>query len=159
VNYPPRGTRLYGALILANRIQFQETPVIPLNAEFNNCIIYGSFQQEIKMDNIEENGDVTNDFKYKFNSCLIRYELNKYSTKPEFDKESDAFQNVIWNESPDFILVEEDSYDFHIDISSAAVRKGDSEIITTYPECATDKDGVERSPDKKPDIGAYEYVY
>jgi hypothetical protein len=155
-NYPGN-TRAFGALILANHVQFETSPVIPLKAKFNNCIIYGSFQQEIKMDNLDGNGDVTSDFDYKFRSCLIRYQN---TSKPEFNLQSDAFQNVIWDEGPDFLSVDNDSYNFnfHIGSSSAAIENGDKGIITSYPECATDKDGVSRPSGKKPDIGAYEYV-
>ena len=152
-----KSTRVYGALVLANHIQFEKGPVIPLKAEFNNCIVYGTFQQEIKMDNLSGNGNVTNDFNYKFRSCLIRYQSSNYTTS-EFNPDSDAFQRVIWNEDPYFLSTDNDSYDFHIDSSSAAIDKGDPQLITSYPECAVDKDGIKRSPGKNPDIGVYEYV-
>jgi hypothetical protein len=157
-NYP-NGTRIFGALVLANHVQFETSRLIPLKAEFNNCIIYGSFQQEIKTYSLNErNGDATNDFNYKFRSCLIRYQSNHLTPSPEFNLHSDAFQNAIWNEDPRFLSVDNDSYNFHIGVSSAAIEKGDPEIITSYPECATDKDGIVRPSYKNPDIGAYEYV-
>ena len=156
-NYP-KGTRSFGALILANHVQFETSPVIPLKAEFNNCILYGSFQQEIKMDNHDGNGDVTGDFNYKFRSCLIRHQSSQYAAKPEFNLQSDAFEDVIWDEDPDFLSTDNDSYDFHIGSSSAAIKSGSPKIITAYPECAEDKDGVIRPSSKNPDIGAYEYV-
>ena len=154
-NYP-KNTRVYGALILANHPQFDNQKLIPLKADFNNCIIYGTFQQEMKMYNTEGTGDATSNFNYKFNSCLIRYQPNQYT--PEFNHKSDAFKNVIWNENPNFLSVDNDSYNFHIGAVSAAIAKGNPEIIVTYPECAADKDAVNRSYDEKPDIGAYEYV-
>ena len=156
-NYPG-STRIFGALILSNHEQFETNQLIPLKAEFNNCIIYGSSQQEIKTYNLNGNGNAMNDFNYTFRSCLIRYQSNQYTARPEFNLQSDAFQNVIWNEDPAFLSVDNDSYNFHIRISSAAIEKGDPEIITSYSECATDKDEVVRSPYKNPDIGAYEYV-
>ena len=156
-NYP-NGTRAFAALILANHVQFETSSVIPLKAEFNNCIIYGSFQQEIKMDNLHGNGDVTDDFDYKFRSCLIRYWFGNSTANSEFNPNSGAFRHVIWNEDPYFLSTATDSYDFHIGSSSAAIGKGDPEIIALYPECATDKAGVERGLNRDPDIGAYEYV-
>ncbi len=152
-----KNSRVYGALVLSNHVQFDNNTLIPLKAEFNNCIIYGTFQQEIKTDNLDGNGDATDNFNYKFRSCLIRYQSGKSS---ELNPNSDAFENVIWNEDPGFLSISEESYDFHIDSLSAAIGKGDPQIITTYPECSTDKDGVSRTPasGKNPDIGAYEYI-
>jgi len=157
-NYPTIA-RVFSALILANHIQFNENQKIKLNATFNNCIIYGTFQQEIRMENHNGTGDVSkDDFNYKFNSCLIRYQPNQYAGNSGFNIQSDAFQNVIWNESPDFLSVDNNEYDFRIGSSSAAIENGDIEIIIQYPECRTDKNGVVRPLDKNPDMGAYEYV-
>jgi hypothetical protein len=152
-----RSTRVYGALVLANHIQFDESVIIPLKAGFNNCIIYGTFQQEIKMDHSGGNGDVASGFDYKFRSCLIRYQSGNYTTNPEFNLNQDAFQNVKWNEDPGFLSVDNDLYNFHLESYSAAIESGNPGIIVDCPECATDKDGVIRPPDKNPDSGAYEY--
>ncbi len=161
-NYPSSkvsSSRAFGALVLANHIQFNENQIIPLNATFNNCIIYGTLPQEVKMENLNETGNVSENFNYKFNSCLIRYESDQYSDdKSEFNTQSTAFQNTIWNEKPDFLSVDNDEYDFRIDSTSAAIEKGDIELITKYPECKTDKNGIIRPLNKKPDMGAFQYM-
>jgi hypothetical protein len=156
-NYP-YASRVFGALILANHILLEKNQTIPLNATFNNCIIYGTFLQELKMDNLNGTGDVSENFNYKFNSCLIRYEPDQYANESEFDTSSTAFRDVIWNKKPGFLSVNNDEYDFRIDSTSAAIQNGDIEIIAEFPECKTDKNGAVRPLDKKPDIGAYQYM-
>ncbi len=120
---------------------------LPINAIFNNCIIYGSGKKELYFNykNITEN------FQYQFNHCLIQYDIEK-DVYDEIMTEN-HFTEIIWNENP--LFLNERAFDFHIDTCSPARNKGFNELYTLYPECLYDKDGKERKVDEQPDLGAY----
>jgi hypothetical protein len=150
-------SRTFGAVILANHILFNEEILFPLSVRFNNCIIYGSRQKELKAENLSGSNLPDSNFDYLFNACLIRYQQS--TTNPELDIYSEGFRNVIWNENPEFRIIDQDYlYDFHLNPLSAAIDNGDTEIINLYPECSTDKDGISRVFDGIPDVGAYEWT-
>ncbi len=149
------------ALVLANYRRESDKQTIPLNATFNNSIIQGTSEQQIRMQNINKTGNVTDDFNYKFNSCLIRYKPSKYAGDSGFDMLSTAFRDVIWTEGTKdsvFLSISNNEYDFRLKSTSAAIGNGDAAIIDSYPECRTDKNGVDRLLDENTEMGAYEYV-
>lgn len=104
-------------------------------AEFDNCIIYGSMEEELSFDVT----DMT-DFIPVFNNCLIR-------TKHDV---ATLFSTSIVNENPQFVDVENSNY--HIKDNSPA-RNAGSFLYITIPY---DLDNVPRG--NPPSIGAYEYV-
>lgn len=106
-----------------------------LLAEFDNCIIYGSMEEELLFDIT----DMT-DFNPVFNNCLIR-------TKRDA---SAIFSESIQNENPQFIDFEKANY--HIKDDSPARNAGNY----TYISIPYDLDNVPRA--NPPSIGAYEYV-
>jgi hypothetical protein len=106
-----------------------------LLAEFDNCIIYGSMEEELLFDIT----DMT-DFNPVFNNCLIR-------TKRDA---SAIFSESIQNENPQFIDFEKANY--HIKDDSPARNAGNY----TYISIPYDLDNVPRG--NPPSIGAYEYV-
>jgi hypothetical protein len=155
-DYSPE-SRTFGAVILANHILFDKEVLSPLNVQFNNCIIYGSRQKELIMENINESNLPDNTFNYLFHSCLIRYQQS--TLNPELDIYSSGFRNTIWNEDPNFQIINQDYlYNFHLNPLSAAINNGEPEILDIYPECRFDRDGFSRIFDGTPDIGAYEWI-
>lgn len=113
---------------------------IPLYAEFNNSIVYGSYHQEIKT----EESDLVS---FRFNHCLLK----------AAQSDSANFVNVIWNEDPMFKMeTSKYLYDFSADSLSPMVNAGDTLIRVKYPDCQYDINGNSR--DSLPDIGAYEFV-
>ena len=104
-------------------------------AEFDNCIIYGSMEEELSFDVT----DMT-DFIPVFNNCLIK-------TKHDV---AILFSTSIVNENPQFVNVEKSNY--HIKDNSPA-RNAGSFLYITIPY---DLDNVPRG--NPPSIGAYEYV-
>ncbi|MCB9017307.1 MAG: hypothetical protein WCU80_05205 [Paludibacteraceae bacterium] len=147
----PKNSRYHSAVMLLNKEYYTKEPIIPLvKADFNNCIIYGTYQQEMDL----EGEDSDENFNYHFNSCLIKY---VYSDNSFISNE--RFSKVIWNEDPLFKLINhtEYEYDYSIDSLSAAINKADVEVLNLYPECNADKAGRDRNQNNLPDIGAYEW--
>ena len=123
---------------------------IPLNAQFNNCIIF-SLNKETSLKFECENP--SEQFQYKFNHCL--FPAN--NIEEEFYSD-EFFIESVWEENPQFVSLKKDpGYDFHLEENSAARQKGDLEILKSYPECLTDKDNITRQNDTLPDLGAYQW--
>lgn len=140
------------ATVLSDKKLFSyESQSSPLSALFTNCIVYGPKINELYFESEEEDEQ----FRFLFDHCLLRY--NGYQEKFMNGK---YFNTPIWNESPDFkvVNVKERRYDFHIDSLSGARNKGTTEILSIFPECQTDKDGNMRTADSLPDIGAYQWA-
>lgn len=105
-----------------------------LNANFINCIIYGSLDDEIDFDN-----DGISPFEYFFDYCILKTE-----------KSDNNFTNTFRNEDPLFISVNEEN--FRVDDNSPAIDAGrDLDNNSTL-----DLDGGSRVQGSRSDIGAYE---
>jgi hypothetical protein len=117
-------------------------------ATFNNCIIYGSYSNELKLD--KKPGAT---FVYQFNNCLIKfddirvgdanYALYDFIRNEEFGN----IKSKVGINSPKFYKANLNQ--LNIDETSAAFQKGN----TTY-RIPKDILGVTRS--LTPDIGAYQ---
>lgn len=73
-----------------------------MEANFNNCIIFGNDNPEIGFDNISDNL-----FKFKFTNCLIRFQDTSgfFSTDANYlTSNSELYENCIFNDNPDFKL-------------------------------------------------------
>lgn len=104
------------------------------NSRFDNCVIYGTAENEIEVDTIAGAG-----FDMIFNSCLMRREtVYAYAN----------FTNIIWNQDPQFVDPVES--DFHFSESSPLNNAGAAAYAT-----ALDIEGVARNL-ATPDIGCYE---
>ena len=118
-------TDLYG------NIQFR-----PISfAEFYNCIIYGSAEEELLFDCAEGTNINT-----AFYNCLIRTKQTNIGTQTDTKT----------NEDPKFVDTKANNY--HLAAESAALYAGNS----AYIEIPYDLDNVLRN--NPPSIGAYEYV-
>ena len=121
------------------------TPIALNQAEFDNCIIYGSNQVEMLLD--KKDGAV---FNYKFNSCLMKFNnvANQFTNNPLylFDTDATHYTNIIRNQDPKFLNVNKNK--LNIDDASAAFAKGNPTYLIT-----TDILGVPRT--SPPDLGAY----
>lgn len=137
------------ALILVNSLPDpKDTSIVrayPLSAEFRNCVIFGNHTDEVglgKRDNIP--------WAASFWNCLLRSSsipvnlatvtLCKYATDAKFLK--------LGSEADKYV------YDFRLDSISPARNMGSTSYLSSYP---TDKNGISRSVDGKPDAGAYEW--
>lgn len=126
------------------------------NAEFINCILYGSLDNELKLyDNKVQQ------FNYKFDHSIVktprdsvdadnpeRFNQVSFTGDPKFKhlpKSDDYFTNKFY-------------YDFSLDTLSSAKDSAQREIITQFPELEFDLKGNSRLLDIAPDIGAYERI-
>ncbi|MBG65867.1 MAG: hypothetical protein CMP73_04325 [Flavobacteriales bacterium] len=114
-------------------------------AEFNNCIIDGYLSTEVSFQ--QETSNLYS-FNYKFNNCLIKID-------PNMDTDNQNFNNVILNQSVNFIDYLND--DFHLENTSPAINHGDGDIINNNLILQFDIEGNLRDA-ISPDLGAYEYL-
>jgi len=127
-----------------------KTP-FPLQADFYNCIVFGSFSNEI--DTLKTNQA---SWKLQFKNCLLRSkEFTSdmasgciYSQKPQFVKTGMFLNKVSGEQERDFI------YDFRLDSISDARSAADPIYSGNYP---FDLNGISRLSDGLPDMGAYEW--
>jgi hypothetical protein len=119
-----------------------------IEANFNNCIIYGNDNPELILD--EENGSA---FNFKFTNCLIRFEDNNNNfTGSNYNfNDMNLYENVIFNQDPDF----KEPYENMLIIGndSAANGQGNTTFANQVP---FDILNVNRTT--SPDLGAYQHI-
>lgn len=117
-----------------------------LQATFNNCIIYGSYSNEMILDQKPEAL-----FNYQFNNCLLKFNKtnNKYTNDPlyQFDSDATHYNAIILNTDPKFFNPNVNN--FNIDSSSSAFAKGNSAYLIPL-------DIVGNLRTLPPDLGAYQ---
>ncbi len=147
------GPRPLPALLLNNFLVTDEEEIIVtdlIEANFNNCIIFGNDNPEFLVDEVED--DAVN-FNFKFTNCLIRFSDNNNNfTGDNYDFSNTAhYQNVIFNEAPNFKDPREN--ELIIGDESAAINKGNTTFASQVP---TDVLNINRT--STPDIGAYQHI-
>ncbi len=148
-NYYPSGygSRKNSSVVLSNyntKSKIEE----PFSAVFGNCIIEGSLDDEIFI-NENENAQVV--FDYSFDHCMI-----KISDAFDYSDRSKFINNVIVS-TPDSIPYFEDvsALNFKIDTLSVAKNRGSVSNALLFP---VDIQGISRTNYGLPDIGAFERV-
>ncbi len=124
-----------------------------IEANFNNCIIFGSNQIEMLLN---KNSDKL--FHYKFENCLIRFNNvnNQFTNHPEyqFTDPTHYIDNIIALNSnanqPDFL----DLYTNKMMIGAESAAKGNAKFI--YSQNTKDISGKPRT--EPSDIGAYNFT-
>ncbi len=118
--------------------------VYNLEAYFGNSIIYGNKSEEILLDHDEQG-----DYKYVFDHCLLKTEMNIANDT--------IFPGCFKNEDPLFVDV--DNNNLALDTLSPAINIGSLDVILSsgYPSYI-DKDILGISRIESPDLGAYEYI-
>jgi hypothetical protein len=115
-------------------------------ATFNNCIIYGSYSNEMILNKKSEAL-----FNYQFNNCLLKFNntSNKYTSDPlyQFDTDPAHYNAIILNKDPKFF--NPNINNFNIDDTSFAFAKGNSAYLIPL-----DILGITRT--LPPDLGAYQ---
>ena len=134
--------------VLVNNYYTGATPEVKdlTAATFNNCIIYGSYSNEMILN--KKTGAA---FVYQFNNCLIKFnnDSNQYTNDPLYQFTTDLvhYNNIIQNKDPKFFKVAENK--FNIDETSSAFAKGNATYIVPL-----DIMGTTRT--LPPDLGAYQ---
>lgn len=127
----------------SSALSVQSAPGMPLQADFNNSIVFGSYSSEIDTAFVKGNTS-----KLQFRNCLLR--SGKWST--------DMATNCIYPSDARFLKLgteaEKYQYDFRLDSISEARYKADPTYSLKYP---LDMNGVSRIDENIPDIGAYEW--
>lgn len=116
-------------------------------AEFDNCIIYGSNQVEFVLNKSSLPGFV---FEYQLNNCLLKFNNSnvQYLNHPEYQfNDNSRYTNIIRNLNPKFFNISQNK--LNIDDTSEAFQKGSPlylvpNDILNNPRNAT-----------LPDLGAY----
>ncbi|EDM43530.1 hypothetical protein SCB49_00735 [unidentified eubacterium SCB49] len=105
-NYWTNGFRTTPTVSIDNFLQVSQTEVLtaPLNANFNNCIIYGNERREIGLLDIE--GE---EFNFNFSNSLIRFEdpQGDFEGLANYDFTNTAlYTNTDFNADPVFQILE-----------------------------------------------------
>lgn len=124
--------------VLLNNIEETATPKYKnlIAATFNNCIIYGSYSDELRL--IKDDNAL---FNYQLNNCLLK------SNNNNVNDDTAHYTNVIVNKDPKFLKIAENK--LNIEKTSAAFAKGNPSYLIPV-----DVLGITRS--LPPDIGAYQ---
>lgn len=152
-NYWDNSFRQFPSVLLNNFISDGENSVILadlIQANFNNCIIYGNDNPEILLDEIQD--DAVN-FNFKFTNCLIRFEDNGNNfTGPNYDlNDITHFEDNIFNEDPDF--KDSSLNELIIGDQSAAINKGSVIFSSQVPFDILNMDRT-----AAPDLGAFQHI-
>ena len=115
-------------------------------ATFNNCIIYGSYSNEMSL--TKKTGAA---FEYQFNNCLIKFDnvANQFMTNPDYQFNTDTahYNAILLNKDPKFFNISRNK--FNIDETSAAFAKGNSAYLIPL-------DIIGKTRTFPPDLGAYQ---
>lgn len=115
-------------------------------ATFNNCIIYGSYSNELIL-----NKKIGATFEYQFNNCLLKFDntSNKYTNDPlyQFSTDPAHYNAIIQNKDPKFFNISLNK--LNIDETSAAFAKGNSIYLIPL-------DVIGNTRTLPPDLGAYQ---
>jgi hypothetical protein len=124
---------------LANNVQYAGDLD---SAYFGNCVIYGLNSEEILLDSVSGAH-----YTYKFDHCLLKTELAITSGR---------FVNCIANQDP--LFRDKSINDYRLSTGSAAIDKGDDNIITSgVLHLLDDLKGDSRLVNPPTDLGAYDY--
>jgi hypothetical protein len=115
-------------------------------ATFNNCIIYGSYSNEMSLN--RKTGAI---FNYQFNNCLIKFDNSsaRFATNPDYQFTTDPvhYNAIILNKDPKFFKIADNK--LNIDETSAAFAKGNSAFLIPL-------DILGRARTLPPDLGGYQ---
>jgi hypothetical protein len=134
--------------VLVNNYFTGATPEVKdlSGATFNNCIIYGSYSNEMIL-----NKKTGATFVYQFNNCLLKFDnsSSQFSSHPEYQFDTDPahYTTILRNKDPKFFKVSMNK--LNIDNTSAAFAKGNTSYLIP-----TDINGDTRTT--PPDLGAYQ---
>lgn len=141
-NYYTRGTRTVPALFFKNYYKYDKKIYsFEIEANFNNCIIYGNGSNEVSYEIVESSA-----FNAQFKACLLNANVNSIENDM-------VFVNSLFNEDPLFVDTYE--YNFAVDSLSPAKDIGDVNVASNFP---FDLNRNSRLADKGPDLGALEWI-
>ena len=119
-------------------------------ANFYNCIFWGTNIREIYFDDNKETG-----FNYYFDHCILRQPESRVDTN-----DATHYKNILLNEYPRFVndSALNGKQNFRLDTLSPAKDAGSIDIVNKHSFLELDLAGNKRTTDGKPDLGAYERI-
>jgi len=153
-NYWNNGFRLFPTVSIDNVLQVSDTEFAVadlIEANFNNCIIYGSESRELGL--VEDSSAA---FNFKFTNSLIKFEdpNGDFEDNANYDFSNDLlYSNIVRNTDPIFFNTDANNFNIESD-TSGADGIGDSNTASLVP---VDANGTNRNI-TSPDAGAYESV-
>ena len=111
-------------------------------ATFNNCIIYGSYTNEMALSK-----KATATFAYQFNNCLIKYDQSTTNSSYQFQTDPIHYNAIILNQNPKFYNANQNK--LNIDGTSGAFAKGNTSFIIPL-------DIIGNTRTSPPDLGAFQ---
>lgn len=144
-NYWRQSYRPYPAVLVENLLETPEQILVSdlIEANFNNCIIYGNENRELFF---SQSDGAT--FNYKFENCLIKFNDFDGSFVEEYPFEDEnLYPGTIINEDPEFY----EPYENKLFINEESPANG-----LANPATATHQDILGTTRITPPDSGAYE---
>ncbi|NNC45359.1 MAG: hypothetical protein HKN99_05705 [Winogradskyella sp.] len=137
--------------VLVNNFLVDENNTVYTNdldaANFNNCIIFGNDNPELLLESEDDSA-----FNFKFTNCLIRFNNdNLEGTGNYLFNDPLLFENVIFNQNPDFL----DPFENRLIIGSNSAADGAANL-TFAQQVPFDIRNISRT--NSPDIGAYQSI-
>lgn len=152
-NYWVFSNRTTPALVVNNYYQdvFNVMQIRAVDVLFGNCIIAGSAENEIVLDEFPGYSDY---FTYKFDNALLKIKQSEFSIS-----DTSKFKAILLNNNPKFVSTSE-KLDFSLDTLSPAKDKGKAKYANYDYIVKTKFDikGENRNSDNGPDLGAYERI-
>ncbi len=150
-NYWNNSFRQFPSVLLNDFAQVDETTIATnalTEANFNNCIIYGNDNVEFILDQVGDDQD----FNFKFNNCLLRFNSNNLEgTANYMFSDTNFYEGNVFNVNPDF----EDPFENLMRIGDDSGANG---IGSTLFSNQVPFDILNVSRGSTPDSGAYESV-
>ncbi|WP_435139165.1 hypothetical protein [Formosa sp. A9] len=153
-NYWNTSFRQYPALLINNfELDEENTAYLAdlVEANFNNCIIFGNDNPEFIVDEIE---DEAVSFNFKFTNCLARFQKTSSNTfdGPNYNfDDATHYENMIFNDTPDFKNADQNA--LITGENSAAIDQGNSTFANQVP-----LDILQVNRTTTPDLGAYQHT-
>lgn len=147
------------AVLISNNLETEDAIFVQdlIEANFNNCIIYGSNQVEMILDNEQSTSSPTL-FNYKFNHCLLKFNNidNQFTNNPLYQFTTDATHYVncsIASNSSTFNPQFEDQSKNQLWLSEDLNLPNDATFTLLFPN---DILGINRTTST--DLGAYQFI-
>jgi hypothetical protein len=144
-NYWSRSARKSPAVFLNNYFFFEGSEISRdlTKAYFGNSIIYGNLQDELGLD-----AGSSGEFNYTFDHCFVRSNMD-IASDPNFI-------SVTRNEDP--LFIDTSIHNLIPDTLSPVMNIGSIQVVNNAPFNLTfDFNGINRTSDEGPDLGAYEF--
>ena len=150
-NYWSSGFRNQPALLVSNSFLNGNTLLVSnlAQANFTNCLIYGSENLEFKLEKTDGAA-----FNYNFENCLIRFNdfSNQFSSDPLYDFNNAAlFTNIFRNDDP--VFFDRSKNDLRIEEGTSGAENKAKDLVPSFNDIL----GAAR-PTGQSDIGAYQAI-